>query len=392
MKIFYMLLILMISTVSAQEHWGDPELIFLDPTGTGLKFEPCFSSDPDEILLTYPLWDFSTFRIMKLYLDSPYDPEPFLADSLSVEGYNDASPFIAFDRGRLYFTSNRPGGFGGYDIWMTESIGNDWIMPVNLGNEINTDLDETCPSVTADGSELYFLRGVYEPHGGYYSGDIYCSQFTDNQWQEADALPPQINSDSDESDPSISADGDKLYFISLRPNDLQGDAAVWTSLQIGGTWSEPTLPTGAVNEYWQECGFWLGHPMSVKIDSTGMNLLYVKLGMFDCFELETRIFIAHHATNVGEEIVSVPDSLSLTVYPNPFNSSLFIRAEIAGSAKLDIFDPLGRKVRSFYLDPGNNSIVWDGADGLGNGCPSGIYFMRLNYGRMDISRTVILLK
>lgn len=386
MKIFYTLFILMISTVSAQEHWGNPELIFLDPTGTGLKFEPCFSSNPDEILLTYPFPDFYTFRIMRLDLDFPYDPEPFLADSLSVEGYNDASPFIAFDRGRLYFTSNRPGGFGGYDIWMTESIGNDWIMPVNIGNEINTNLDEICPSVTVDGSELYFLRYVN------YSGDIYCSRFTDDQWQEAEALPPQINSDYDESDPSISEDGDKLYFISRRPNDLQGNAAVWISYRIDGAWSEPIMPTGSVNEYWQECGFWLGHPVSVKIDSAGMNLLYVKLGMFDCFELETRIFIAHLATSVDEEIVSVPENLSLTVYPNPFNSSLFIRAEISGPANLHIFDLLGRKVRSFYLDPGNNSIVWDGADGLGNGCSSGIYFIKLNCGRTDISRTAMLLK
>ncbi len=386
MKIFYMLLISMISTVSAQEHWGNPELIFLDPTGTGLKFEPCFSSDPDEILLTYPLWDFSTFRIMMLDLDFPYDPEPFLPDSLSVEGYNDASPFIAFDGGRLYFTSNRPGGFGGYDIWMTESIGNDWIMPVNLGGEINTDLDETCPSVTVDGSELYFLRY------GNYNGDIYCSRFTDNQWQEAEALPPQINSDYDESDPSISEDGDKLYFISRRPNDLQGDAAVWISYWIDGAWSEPIMPTGSVNEYWQECGFWLGHPVSVKIDSAGMNLLYVKLGMFDCFELETRIFIAHLATGVDEEIVSVPDNLSLTAYPNPFNSSLFIRAEISGSANLDIFDILGRNIRSFHIGPINNSIVWNGEDRSGNGCPSGIYFIRLNCGSIDISRKAVLLR
>jgi len=238
MKIFYILLILMISNVSAQEYWGDPELIFLDPTGTGLKFEPCFSSDPDEILLTYPLWDFSTFRIMKLYLDSPYDPEPFLPDSLSVERYNDASPFIAFDGGRLYFTSNRPGGFGGYDIWMTESIGNDWMMPVNLGSEINTDLDETCPSVTADGSELYVLRGVYKPYGGYYSGDIYCSQFTDNQWQEAEGdIPYDKLKEMDAINPSFQQTD---VAIVLGANDVVNPVARTT----------PTAPSPA-------CQFWM---------------------------------------------------------------------------------------------------------------------------------------
>jgi hypothetical protein len=392
MKKVYVLIILLVSAASAQEEWGEPELIFRDPTGTGLRLEPCFSNEPDEIIISYPSSYREDFRVMRLDLNLPEFPEPLLPDSLSVEGYNDCSPFLTFDGSGLYFASDRPGGFGGYDIWVTERIDGDWLMPVNLGPAINSEIDEAIPSLTEDNSEMYFLRGAYEQWFGSTAGDLYFSRFADGQWQDVEILPPQVNSGYQESDPSVSADGTKLYFVSYRPNDLQDDVAVWLSHRLDDSWSEPILPTGSVNEYWQECGYWLGHPFSPKIDSSGLSLVYVKLGMFMCFELETRIFTAQLSTGAFEQETTMPNNLSISLYPNPFNSSLSINATDSESAEIEIFDLLGRSVMSFELHDGHNTVTWDGRNRFGNDCPSGIYFIRLSSGGRSVSRSAVLLK
>ncbi len=71
----------------------------------------------------------------------------------------DGCPFISKDGLSLYFASNRSGGYGGNDIYVSERehVDDNWGTPVNLGSEINTSSDEVCPSLTVDGHHLHFV-------------------------------------------------------------------------------------------------------------------------------------------------------------------------------------------------------------------------------------------
>lgn len=79
--------------------------------------------------------------------------------------YSDFAPVIMADGTRIIFSSNRPGGFGGYDLYKTEKLnGDSWSEPVNLGSEINTKYDDRIISVPASGDMIYYSHP--EERGG----------------------------------------------------------------------------------------------------------------------------------------------------------------------------------------------------------------------------------
>jgi len=109
--------------------------------------------------------------------------------------------------------SPRPGGLGGWDIWVTKrpSASEAWGTPINLGPSINSESDDAKPSISADGLTLYFGSTRPGGHGGY---DLWVSTratITDD-WSEPVNLGPTINSASDEAFSCISKDGLELYF------------------------------------------------------------------------------------------------------------------------------------------------------------------------------------
>ena len=94
----------------------------------------------------------------------------------------------------------------------------------------------------------------------------------------------------------------------------------------------------------------------------------------------------------------LPISYSLNQnYPNPFNSSTVLRYSVAKAARvrLDVFDILGRRVRTLveeFQSAGTHDVTWDGRDAVGRAAASGTYFYRLTTGEYSESRKMILLK
>ena len=103
--------------------------------------------------------------------------EPINLDLYTMSAYEAWDPSISPNGLVLYFDSNRPGGYGGLDIWMSTrpTIGSDWSEPINLGPIINTQYDEYQPWICSDGTTLYW--NVDKP-GGYGNEDIYVSRYT----------------------------------------------------------------------------------------------------------------------------------------------------------------------------------------------------------------------
>ena len=121
-----------------------------------------------------------------------------------------SSPSISADGLELYFSSDRPGGYGLNDIYVTTraTTEDDWGTPVNLGSIVNSSLWEHCPSISADGLALFFDLDI--------PGDLMVTRRAtkDDDWGEPVNLG---HSASDHWASDISADGSTLYFMSDRP-------------------------------------------------------------------------------------------------------------------------------------------------------------------------------
>jgi outer membrane protein OmpA-like peptidoglycan-associated protein/tetratricopeptide (TPR) repeat protein len=124
---------------------------------------------------------------------------------------------ISCDGSVLYFSSNRPGGFGGTDLWYSlRQPDGSWGAPVNLGPRINTELDEEAPFITNDGQTLYFSSNG---HPGMGDQDIFMSWKTeDGQWNLPINIGPPVNSAFRELGFFLTADGYTGYFASDRPD------------------------------------------------------------------------------------------------------------------------------------------------------------------------------
>ena len=175
------------------------------------------------------------------------DMEP-LPEPINTPGISSGDFTMTADGLEAYFVSNRPGGYGGEDIWVCrrQSTEDGWGPAVNLGPPVNTSACDGTSSISADGLELYFSDvGVsgspYRP-GGHGGGDIWVAKRKnkDENWDNPVNLGPTINSSSMETYPNISADGLSLYFGSDRPGG-SGDKDLWVTTRptVSDPWGTP---------------------------------------------------------------------------------------------------------------------------------------------------------
>jgi hypothetical protein len=140
---------------------------------------------------------------------------------------------ISADELELYFTANRGGGYGSYDLWVTrrETIYDPWGTPVNLGPTVNSSSGEGQPGISADGRMLFF---VTDRSGGYGQTDIWVTSraTTDDPWGEPVNLGSTVNSSAWEEYPNVSADGSTLHFRYSQSGRRSG----------GDIWQAPIIP------------------------------------------------------------------------------------------------------------------------------------------------------
>jgi len=163
--------------------------------------------------------------------------EPVSLGPVINSAYNDQHPAISKDGLSLYFTSNRPGGYGADDLWVSHraSVDDDWGPPQNLGPVINTAAIEFSPAFSRDGHWLFFHS---DRPGGYGGLDIWASYRVDVHddfaWGPPINLGPGVNSPYDDAGPTLFEDEETgittLYFTSLnRPGGL-GDWDIYASV------------------------------------------------------------------------------------------------------------------------------------------------------------------
>ena len=125
--------------------------------------------------------------------------------------YSYAFPSLGFSGSALYFSSNRPGGQGGFDIYVSYLRDGKWSAPENLGPAVNSPGNEITPYF--DGEQLYFASDFKQGLGGY---DIFSSEAVEGNWSQAENMGKGINSPSDDYYLVVDNSTGAYYFSSNR--------------------------------------------------------------------------------------------------------------------------------------------------------------------------------
>jgi TolB protein len=167
-------------------------------------------------------------------------PAPFDSDS------NDFDPSFSPDGRFVYFFSNRLGGFGGDDLWRVPVVGGRFGTSENLGPEVNSAGDEWAPTVSPDGRRLLFATNG---RGGRGRHDLFVATPRSGGWAAAEPLPGDINTPGDEFDASYlhdrssivfsrSPDADDepilLYFAACTPSGYDAGTVLSDSVNVVG--------------------------------------------------------------------------------------------------------------------------------------------------------------
>ncbi|QSE96267.1 OmpA family protein [Fulvivirga lutea] len=127
---------------------------------------------------------------------------------------------ITPDGKRMYFASNRSGGYGGMDIYVVDKLESGaWGEPKNLGPKVNTKYNEDAPFIHPDQWTLFFTSDGHNTIGGR---DIFVTRLFNEEWTNPENMGYPINTTSDDNYFTLTADGRKGYFSSNRKGGIGG--------------------------------------------------------------------------------------------------------------------------------------------------------------------------
>jgi len=182
----------------------------------------------------------------------PWGPATNLGPAINTVA-NERSPALSGNRRLLFFATDRPGGSGGFDIWLSWRADPDddfgWQPPVNLGTAINSAATDAGPAffdrrTPDDKPQLYF--GSARP-GGLGALDIYVGSVPGG-WTGPPSLVAELSSPQADVTPAIRRDGLEIVIASARPGTI-GGFDLWRSFRksVHRPWSTPTSLGPAIN-------------------------------------------------------------------------------------------------------------------------------------------------
>jgi hypothetical protein len=214
-----LILILTAEIARADFTFGEPTLFDEPVNSSGVEYFNCISADGLEIYIEKPVGGGVTASNWDLYVSTrettidPWSVPVRLGNMVNKSDSWESHACISEDGLELYFASNRSDGYGGADIWVTkrDHKGADWGAAANLGPMINTSVRDSLPWITPDGLELYFSS---ERPGGYGGNDIWAATraSTNDEWVEPINLGPVVNSTAGEFHPCLAPGGLVLFF------------------------------------------------------------------------------------------------------------------------------------------------------------------------------------
>ena len=195
----------------------------------------------------------------------PYEPRP-LGEGINTPHSLEYFPSLSVDGQRMIFT--RRVNKRQEDFYQSDRLPDGSWSTASPLTGVNTPMNEGAQTITADGNYLIFTgcgRG-----DGIGSCDLYFSERIGDRWSEAQNLGPAVNTRASESQPSLSQDGTLLFFASNRDGGLGGDDIYVSGRQPDGRWSRPmnlgkTVNTSGNDRY----PFWAADNKTLYFTSTG---------------------------------------------------------------------------------------------------------------------------
>ena len=154
------------------------------------------------------------------FIDGEWSMPIIMSDKINGALSIEPSASISLDGKTFYFSSNKEGGFGGFDLYRVIRFPNgEWSDAVNLGEGVNTPLDEDAPFIHPDGKTLYFSSKGHENMGGF---DVFKAQFIDEKWTNTTNLGAPTNTSKDDIYFTISANEKHGYYSSAKEGGFGG--------------------------------------------------------------------------------------------------------------------------------------------------------------------------
>ncbi len=218
------------------------------------EYSPVSTADDKTIIFTRQIDQNEDFY-QSSNINNEWQKATYLSDKINTPNYNEGSESVSQDGKFLFFTGcNRPDGRGRCDIYVAQKKGDDWGKPFDLSPPVNTAGWESQPSISADGRTLYFVSNRKGGYGGY---DIWKSTLTPKGWGEPENLGPNINTSYNEQSPFIHPDDSTLYFCSNGWPGMGGQDLFVSRLGKDGQWQKPQN---------------LGYPINTNGDESGLSL------------------------------------------------------------------------------------------------------------------------
>lgn len=183
---------------------------------------------------------------------------------------NEGAQSVSADGKLIFFTAcNQPNGYGSCDIYFTRQINGSWIKAQNAGTPVNSGAWESQPSISANGEYLYFVSNRAGGKGGMDIWRCRLEGFGSSGkpvWGKLENMGDSINTSGNEMSPFIHADGISLYFSSDNWPGLGGNDLFLTRLKGDTAWSKPVNLGYPINSFKDEQG--------LIVDATGTNAYY----------------------------------------------------------------------------------------------------------------------
>lgn len=203
------------------------------------QFAPYISHDGNALLFISNTGEDGAPMVMYTSRESDWTSPVELSKSINnrltyVKGFA-----LSADGKRLYFTSAKSPVIGGYDIMTSELRGTTWTEPQNLLLPINSKTNEGSPSLTPDGNTMYFMRCDKMDQRSASGCKIFkTSKKSNGQWEEPQELPASINTGNSQS-PRIMADSETLIFSSDKLQPSKGGMDLYQTRFVNGSWTNP---------------------------------------------------------------------------------------------------------------------------------------------------------
>lgn len=266
------------------------------------------------------------------------------------ESYKEGSPAINLTNDLLIFSRLLKGNIGGkpypnYDLFYSEFIDGSWTDPENFGAKINRgDSWESNPSLSSDGKLLLFAS---DRPGGYGGSDIWFSvRNSDGTWREAQNMGPVINTAGNERSPFLHTDSKTLYFSSNGHDKIGGMDIFYSRMDENNVWTKPKNIGYPINSENDEIDFFVSfdgktaYYSSNNITGKDWNIyqfeLYEKARPKNMMMIKGKVAIDDESDDLSEIVVEIRDTTSQVVAKTTVNQN---SGKYALVTEVDAYNP-----------------------------------------------------